>query len=553
MESETSVDSVTDLACILEIFFKGLSECGVLSTYSVQLQTAISDVTVHLKFCQHVYQIMKSLQVLLQRISRLPGGKSISSDRATQTEPLISSESERQILRCRKSSRPVLRKVFRKGASHLPLHLLKSSDKVFVRTKPKSLLSGNAVDAYSINDTSLISLKESVDVPSTASHPSLTEEVTCPSSNVSQISSSPNDSIVSSSIGFGTNSPTHGQVNSSTQPSQVSSKLGVSERISVQEIHSENGRLLSSNEASRNCSKNSISTDLLSATSCTDFSSDSQIHSLDTSSELVPQDLIAVLDDEDVSNQQETAVLFLQAHDTGEEISHDEVTIQEERMESRNLPLEEDMRTNIQQDSSLYSYTAIVEKEDSNSSKSIKEGMDIVSSLEDHEDLGLFCKDGVELDPMHSVAVEVVEKGGGLISIFTSNSPKEDDDNSTSLYGNDDVLTPKKDVHMGNGVNSKNGLIERFFDPKPDSRHKKRTSFALIGMKMEDVNSQGGSDDDTEQFTERQCITEDPCNELHPDKEDQCDNGEAIGLEGDIDPDDELGQNFVHIVVTASR
>ncbi|GLG98496.1 Dendritic arbor reduction protein 1 [Gryllus bimaculatus] len=70
-----SIDSLNDLANALEVFFKGLSECGFLNSYSVQLQVATVDFVVQIKFHCLMYQFMKTLQALLSR-TNIPGHES---------------------------------------------------------------------------------------------------------------------------------------------------------------------------------------------------------------------------------------------------------------------------------------------------------------------------------------------------------------------------------------------------------------------------------------------------------------------------------------------
>ncbi|XP_067000346.2 zinc finger protein 652 [Anabrus simplex] len=79
-----TVDSITDLANALEVFFKGLSECGLLTTYSVQLQVTTVDFVVQIKFRCVIYQFMKSLQALLLKTPTIPGHEN-SHDITTQT------------------------------------------------------------------------------------------------------------------------------------------------------------------------------------------------------------------------------------------------------------------------------------------------------------------------------------------------------------------------------------------------------------------------------------------------------------------------------------
>nr|CAD7201429.1 unnamed protein product [Timema douglasi] len=74
------LNALTDLANVLDLFFKGLSECGLLTTYSVQLQAISIDFGLQGKFRCLVHQFIKSLQSSGQpedvlRISHMLGAK----------------------------------------------------------------------------------------------------------------------------------------------------------------------------------------------------------------------------------------------------------------------------------------------------------------------------------------------------------------------------------------------------------------------------------------------------------------------------------------------
>ncbi|XP_023706476.1 transcriptional regulator Kaiso isoform X2 [Cryptotermes secundus] len=73
MVTVATTESLTELAKVLEFFFKGLAECGLLTTYSVQLQGTAVDFAVQIKYQSLLFQFIKSLQSVLLKIPSLPG------------------------------------------------------------------------------------------------------------------------------------------------------------------------------------------------------------------------------------------------------------------------------------------------------------------------------------------------------------------------------------------------------------------------------------------------------------------------------------------------
>ncbi|PSN34214.1 hypothetical protein C0J52_13133 [Blattella germanica] len=63
MGTVVTTESLTALAKVLELFFKGMADCGLLTTYSVQLQGSAVDFAVQIKFRFLLLQFVKSLQV----------------------------------------------------------------------------------------------------------------------------------------------------------------------------------------------------------------------------------------------------------------------------------------------------------------------------------------------------------------------------------------------------------------------------------------------------------------------------------------------------------
>uniref|UniRef100_A0A1B6CKH3 C2H2-type domain-containing protein n=1 Tax=Clastoptera arizonana TaxID=38151 RepID=A0A1B6CKH3_9HEMI len=65
------VEYLTDFANLLDVFFNGLSKCGLLTKYSVQLQATSVDLTLIIKFKNLILQLIKSLHILLTKIPTL--------------------------------------------------------------------------------------------------------------------------------------------------------------------------------------------------------------------------------------------------------------------------------------------------------------------------------------------------------------------------------------------------------------------------------------------------------------------------------------------------
>lgn len=94
--SEMAVDYLTDVADILDDFFKGLAECGLLTSYAVQLQTAIGDLELLMRFRTLIYQFIKRLQKLLIRIPSFQNSTTtidVSTQTSVRDEDSIPSES----------------------------------------------------------------------------------------------------------------------------------------------------------------------------------------------------------------------------------------------------------------------------------------------------------------------------------------------------------------------------------------------------------------------------------------------------------------------------
>lgn len=64
------VDYVADIAVTLESFFKGLSDCGLLTTYTVELQSRAIDISLKQKFSLVVNEFMANLRLLLLKFSK---------------------------------------------------------------------------------------------------------------------------------------------------------------------------------------------------------------------------------------------------------------------------------------------------------------------------------------------------------------------------------------------------------------------------------------------------------------------------------------------------
>lgn len=79
-----TVETLTNLASALEEFFTGLSECGLLANYSVQLHLISVDFIVQIKFRYILLQFEKSLQELLLKIPAINVGLQEECSQASQ-------------------------------------------------------------------------------------------------------------------------------------------------------------------------------------------------------------------------------------------------------------------------------------------------------------------------------------------------------------------------------------------------------------------------------------------------------------------------------------
>ncbi|XP_069681022.1 endothelial zinc finger protein induced by tumor necrosis factor alpha-like [Periplaneta americana] len=102
MGTVATTESLTELAKVLELFFKGLAECGLLTTYSVQLQGTAVDFAVQVKYQFLLLQFVRSLQDVLTKTPPVPGHE-LRREAGTQTveegqlTPLVFAQAEDQL------------------------------------------------------------------------------------------------------------------------------------------------------------------------------------------------------------------------------------------------------------------------------------------------------------------------------------------------------------------------------------------------------------------------------------------------------------------------
>ncbi|XP_071449365.1 uncharacterized protein [Hetaerina americana] len=556
MESDDCIDFVNHLASILESFFKGLSECGFMSTYSVQLQAVGSDVALHLRFQQLVYQVVKSLKELLRRLSRVPGCETITTECGAQTDNRSSYPFGRRCVYMPCSENVDSKKIM-STSSEIPLKVLVRGAKTCIDSKVRSnstpLPSGNTMGSGgdfsdpldTANSTTVLNCHSSRDSRHSDQHHSL-EDIAHLNGKMTKLPLSTRLSTIPSDTTFSLDSSRQNKPR--TFSSSLQSSVPNSRNVVQLDEKVSSGRLpLIASSSEDGPHKTSMDHHHILNSNTSNYSEANQIHSIETSSGLVSQDLIAVLGSEDVSNQQQSAVLFISAEDAREGISNEGTDLPERQLDGGNIPIEVEAE-NTQNDSSIYSYSDVGRKDNSSVDKNMK--VDIVTSLRDNEDdLVLFCKDEVELDPMTSVGA--VEKDGELMSIFTRDSAKEDEDEGSAiLYANGNVLNAKKSANFNGIASTKDTINEHFFSKKLASGGCRGSEFGLIAIKMEDLNSRC-SEEESGEFSKNH--SEESCAQLTADKVGPGNSEDMIGIEDDIDPEDELGSNFVHIVVTASK
>ncbi|XP_046404631.1 uncharacterized protein LOC124169960 [Ischnura elegans] len=544
MESEPCIDAVNDLACILDTFFKGLSECGFLSTYSVQLQAFGSDAGVHLQFRQVIYQVVRSMQGLLCRLSRTSGFESMTVDTGVQTESAYS-EPLCQDPSYLSSSQSVDSGVITKDTPEVPMKVLMTGLKSSLDSKLRLIApceneinaDGDFIEKLH-KDSSTIELGgHSLEKSTPASQQNPLSETTHGNDKITSTLSS-----LQTETGFSIDS-SRLKLNCEHLSSTVSSSAPNSRKIARNHKVFSNRIAFIATPCAESGSHNvAVERHHILDSACSEFSGTNQIHSIDTSPSLVSQDLIAVLGSEDVVGQQQPTVLFLATEDPRGDISNDVAVLQERQINDGDISMEED--ENVHHNHSMYSYSSVVQGQNSGAEKIVK--VDISSSLRDNEDdLVLFCKDEVELESMASVGT--VDKDGELMSIFTAESGKEDEDNSsTILYSSGNVLNDKKkSISKG-----KDAISDNFFSKKLIRERGRSADFELIAIKMEDINSRC-SEEGQPEFSKRH--SEEHCPQLPGSKDEQGSGEDIMAMEGAMDPEDTLGSNFVHIVVTASR